>query len=609
MKISSLFSVILCCLLLGCGASGSKPRSAGAASTKSDASPTVSLSTASSNSTVTTSSLIIGSSSFSSKSSLSVVMSSSSSSSSIDTNTPPKIISFMAGAKTIARGQSTLLTWDVNGADRITIEPGIGIVSGNSLSVSPKNDTTYTLIANHGQGQTKAQLTVKVIAHISLEMNANYFSVDGKQQFLILRNIAANSVSEYSTLFDKASREGTRIVRMHLSHAPWGMGYDSKGQIEPVWLNNWEQVLDKALENNLYVIPVFSVWADWNDGSKNEAWHVWDKNPINILNGGIATTPSELFKTGSATQQLWLRWMQGLVQRWQSRPNMLAWETFSELDLATGTTETLGVTFAQSAAAAIRQADTGLRPVTASLASWNAWPTLYSSSASDITQVHIYGPYQDLDGAIISAVKQVQTYKKAVIVGESGVDFRAPDSTTLTTQPQGIIGSRNASWAALISGAANGRALWWEDSYIILQNGNLATNFVLDYPAVETGIVAATGTLNLNAMQPLDSTASTNLVGGIIGKSNMIIGWYRSQNCGRANTFPPSAGLWDCTSNISGANVKLVPPSESWIATFYDPTTGQAVGMPVMFTASNGLLQINLPTFAGAIAFILTPTN
>jgi hypothetical protein len=68
------------------------------------------------------------------------------------------ISDFNAGPETIEPGGSSILNWDVSGADNITIEPDIGVVSSNgSLSVSPNETTTYKLIAT-GKGSEKVAL-------------------------------------------------------------------------------------------------------------------------------------------------------------------------------------------------------------------------------------------------------------------------------------------------------------------------------------------------------------------------------------------------------------------------------------------------------------------
>ena len=76
---------------------------------------------------------------------------------------PPTITTFTADPQSIASGESSTLSWEVERADRVTITPTIGAVaiSGNS-SLSPATTTTYTLTATGEGGETRAQVTVGI---------------------------------------------------------------------------------------------------------------------------------------------------------------------------------------------------------------------------------------------------------------------------------------------------------------------------------------------------------------------------------------------------------------------------------------------------------------
>ena len=56
-----------------------------------------------------------------------------------------RVVSFTAAPSTIKAGQSANLVWETENADRVTIS-GIGQVNPTgTLSVSPKETTTYTI--------------------------------------------------------------------------------------------------------------------------------------------------------------------------------------------------------------------------------------------------------------------------------------------------------------------------------------------------------------------------------------------------------------------------------------------------------------------------------
>jgi hypothetical protein len=74
----------------------------------------------------------------------------------------PSIRSFTVTPATIDSGGSATLRWSVRSARSLTIDNGIGAVSGTSLSVSPTQTTTYTLTATNSRGSVSARITVTV---------------------------------------------------------------------------------------------------------------------------------------------------------------------------------------------------------------------------------------------------------------------------------------------------------------------------------------------------------------------------------------------------------------------------------------------------------------
>jgi hypothetical protein len=84
-----------------------------------------------------------------------------------DTVTPPPpqaptIVSFTATPATIHTGESSTLSWNVTNATSLTIDNGVGAVTGTSKSVSPTQTTTYTLTATNTAGSRTATATVTI---------------------------------------------------------------------------------------------------------------------------------------------------------------------------------------------------------------------------------------------------------------------------------------------------------------------------------------------------------------------------------------------------------------------------------------------------------------
>lgn len=74
----------------------------------------------------------------------------------------PAIVEFRATPGAIAPGSSSVLAWNVSGADTVTLSPGIGAVTGTTRTVTPASTTTYTLTAINAIGSASLSVTVTV---------------------------------------------------------------------------------------------------------------------------------------------------------------------------------------------------------------------------------------------------------------------------------------------------------------------------------------------------------------------------------------------------------------------------------------------------------------
>jgi uncharacterized protein YkwD len=83
-------------------------------------------------------------------------------------NPAPVIASISASPASVAPGQTSVLTWSASGAASLSLDNGIGDVSGKtSFAVSPNSTTTYRLTATNSSGSTSATVTVTVTAPVS----------------------------------------------------------------------------------------------------------------------------------------------------------------------------------------------------------------------------------------------------------------------------------------------------------------------------------------------------------------------------------------------------------------------------------------------------------
>jgi hypothetical protein len=298
---------------------------------------------------------------------------------------------------------------------------------------------------------------------------------------------------------------------------------------------------------------------------------------------------------------MWMQWMQSLVKRWQGRKNILAWEIFSEVNLASGVTEPSGIDFVNTAAALIRAADPA-RPVTASLAETGTWPNFYHGTAIDFINIHPYPSLAQLDRSIINGVRDyLSTYKRPVLIGESGLNAATPDSAEgkITVSQNARLGIQHAIWAGVVSGAMNGRALYWEDSFGIYFP-SLGIPWMQKYETDELPAVNFVSGVDFSGFQPLASAASSGIWGAAVGNEKMVLGWYRD-----ATSEPPD---WPLQPVVSKQTVTLTVPGSAtnWKVDFYSTTDGTTILGSVTVSQAGSTITIPLPDFQNDIAFKMT---
>ncbi len=422
---------------------------------------------------------------------------------------------------------------------------------------------------------------------VELRAGERFFRVNGQPAFVLGRNPAGMNPKAYEDHFRHAAAAGERFMRIHFTYMPPA---EKAGEIDAGMLKAWDTILDAAEEQDLAVLPVLGVWAAWNDGSNKEIWHQWDKNPYNVERGGPAKRPEELFDD-TPCRRLWLKRLETFVTHWSGRRAIVGWEIFSELDLVTGGTEEGAVRFAEAAAAVIRSADPWKRPVTASQAGICEWPKLLKSSALDFIQIHPYanGAFGGrLDDLILSTVRQrLARYAKPVLLGECGLSA-APPRGTLDVAARAEVGIRHAIWAAVVSGAMNGRMLWWQDGYDQFEKADLCRH----YHAAAAPAAAFVRGVDYTGFAPVPCDLPAELRGAVLGSDQVRLGWFRDARCA-----PPG---WP-TERLPNQEVTMAAPGKTWQVEFFDPATGECTGKSQTATR-DGRLRVMLPAFEGSVA-------
>lgn len=426
----------------------------------------------------------------------------------------------------------------------------------------------------------------------TLSVRHRYFQFGKRPGFVLGRNPAGKNPKTFEDHFKHAAAAGEHFVRIHFTYMPQD---EKPGEIAPYMLQSWDKILDSAEEHGLAVMPVLGGWAEWNDGSNNETWHMWDKNPFNASNGGPAKKPNELYDD-TECRKLWLKRLETLVQRWAARMAIVAWEIFSEVDLVSGSFEERAVEFVQLAAQRIRAHDPEKRPITASQAGISEWPKLCRSPFVEFLEVHPYadaGAAGQLDVLILTSVRlRLEKYGKPVMIGECGLDSGPPRGKTLDTAPRAEIGVRHAIWASMVSGAMNGRMLWWQDGYDEFEKADICRH----YHQIAVPAVTFAKGMDFLLFVPVECKLSDGLRGAVLGNEKSRIGWVRDAHC-----IPPQ---WP-TATTAGQSVTVYANEGMWRVEFFDTKTGMSTSEKKDLKTDVGRLTIPIPEFRESIAFKL----
>ena len=145
---------------------------------------------------------------------------------------PPPVVGFFSASPSVVMpGQTTILSWSVSGAASLSIDNGVGDVTGvSSRTVAPSGTTTYRLTARNAAGTASAQTTVTVYApaadtqppaapsvvwaspasanavNLSWSSSTDNVGVTGYQIFR--NNVVLSSVPGTSTVFVDSTAQG-----------------------------------------------------------------------------------------------------------------------------------------------------------------------------------------------------------------------------------------------------------------------------------------------------------------------------------------------------------------------------------------------------------------
>lgn len=209
----------------------------------------------------------------------------------------PLINFFNANPTIINSGNSTTLSWEVSGADTVSIDQGIGIVTASgTIDITPSTTTTYTLTATGNSGNTTtAEVEVTVItAPLTLQPGLQ----EGKDA------VVQNTMSDNNFGEDNYSVVGNAINTMILFYLQFDLSSIPEGAV--ITEANLSLYQNNFWGSQDFVIGLYRVYEPWE-----ESTITWDNRPA--VSPQIKST-----QTVSSGYTGWVTWegLAELVEGW-----------------------------------------------------------------------------------------------------------------------------------------------------------------------------------------------------------------------------------------------------------------------------------------------------
>ncbi len=227
--------------------------------------------------------------------------------------------------------------------------------------------------------------------------------------------------------------------------------------------------LDLAEKHGIYFKLSFDVHAHNIVG---KPLGLWDANPYSAGRGGPCTGPNDFFTNREAVE-LYKKRLRYIVARWGYHPNIMAWESFAEINGAVEVDGRAGWRYAageehpdvsrmlanwlSETSDYLRSIDPHDHLISVSFGGDGSDDRLWSLPQMDYTQIHHYNSVDTAPAIARWCRSLTERYAKPMMVTEFGWGVR---STDLSIDPTGIC-NHNGIWASVMSGAAGSAMNWW----------------------------------------------------------------------------------------------------------------------------------------------------
>lgn len=266
--------------------------------------------------------------------------------------------------------------------------------------------------------------------------------------------------ADYDEWLPALARAGAQFARLWM--APWAFGIENapgerlQYRLDRAW--QLDYVFNQALDHGIYLMlcldyhGMFESEPDYWGGNNH-----WPNHPYHQNHGGPCLNAHEFFTRPEALR-LYQKRLRYLIARFAAYPNLLAWEFFNEIDNVYRHLKPDDVVrWHETMGQWLHQQDPFQHLVTSSLTGGSDRAEFWRVKALDFAQYHSYGMSKPAMGLAAVSQSMLQNYRKPVLIGEYGTDWRGWGRTN----DPFLRGFRQGLWGGALGGSAGSAMSWW----------------------------------------------------------------------------------------------------------------------------------------------------
>lgn len=431
--------------------------------------------------------------------------------------------------------------------------------------------------------------------------NLGIFKYESGEPF---RGIGLNIcwANDYEYYFNKMKSAGMNIVRIWI--CPWHLSFEWNntgiGKYDLISANKLDEILKLAEAYNIFII----LCIDYHGTGQKRAGffneNKWLDNPYNKINGGPCTLPEELF-TNELAKESFKKKYKYIISRYGYSSQIAGWEFYNEADLMAGKSIPMNQWHTEMAEY-IQSIDIHNRLVTTS--STRNYPEkvidAFKSPAMDFVMYHQYNNLNFAPYIIDFTEALIEYYKKPVVMGEFGIDYRGGD-VTYKFDPQHI-GLHNGIWAGLFSETPVLPLSWWWDNYIDKYNLWYEYEYLSKFAEqIELNEKVKFSELSSGFLINNETQQVPCLVRCIYFNDDAAL-WFKNDEYQWSLAYEGNEPIFIENFQQKIPDMKLGVYSINW----YDPQTGKYFGkQSEVKLDENGNLNILVPSFSKDLACII----